>query len=94
MKIAPLAEVKARFSSYIEQCEESPVVVTKNGRPKAVLVAAGTEEDLERLILAHTPRFMALLNAAERRIRKGRGVKHRDFWKQIDKRSNEVTTDG
>ena len=86
MKIAPLAEVKARFSSYIEQCEESPVVVTKNGRPKAVLVAAGTEEDLERLILAQTPRFMALLSAAERRIRKGRGVKHRDFWKQIDKR--------
>ena len=86
MKIAPLAEVKARFSSYVEACEEGPVVVTKNGRPKAVLVAAGNEEELERLILAHTPRFVAMLNATERRIRKGRGTKHRDFWKTVDKR--------
>jgi len=45
MKIAPLAEVKAHFSSYVEECEQGPVVVTKNGRPKAVLVAAGNEEN-------------------------------------------------
>jgi prevent-host-death family protein len=85
MKIAPLAEVKAHFSSYIEECKESPVVVTKNGRAKAVLVAVGSEEELERLILAHTPRFMALLKTAERRIRKGRGIKHVDFWEEIKK---------
>lgn len=85
MKIAPLAEVKSHFSSYVEECEESPVVVTKNGRPKAVLVAAGNEEGLERLILAHTPRFTAMLNAAERRIKKGRGIKHRDFWNSVGK---------
>jgi len=85
MKIAPLAEVKARFSSYVEECKESPVVVTKNGRAAAVLVAAGNEEELERLILAHTPRFRAMLNAAERRIKKGRGIKHRDFWKAVGK---------
>ena len=85
MKIAPLAEVKARFSRYVEECEESPVVVTKNGRPKAVLVAAGNEGELERLILAHTPRFMGMLKAAERRIKKGRGIKHGDFWKAVDK---------
>jgi hypothetical protein len=34
MKIAPLAEVKARFSSYVEACEGSPVVVTKNAGRK------------------------------------------------------------
>ena len=82
MKIAPLAEVKARFSSYVEECERGPVIVTKNGRPKAVLVAARDEEELERLILAHTPKFMNMLNAAERRIKKGRGIKHAEFWKK------------
>ena len=55
MKIAPVADVKARFSSNLKDCEEGPVVVTKNGRPKAVLVAARDEEEIERLILAHTP---------------------------------------
>ncbi|HEU4342126.1 MAG TPA: hypothetical protein VFU31_11195 [Candidatus Binatia bacterium] len=38
-----------------------------------MLVEVGKEEELEKLILAHTPRFMAMLNAAERRIKKGRG---------------------
>jgi prevent-host-death family protein len=86
MKIAPVAEVKARFSSYLEDCEEGPVVVTKNGRPKAVLVAARDEEELERLILAHTPKFMGLLRAAERRIKRGQGIKHRKFWKAVAKK--------
>jgi prevent-host-death family protein len=85
MKIAPLAEVKAHSSSYFESCERSPVVVTKNGRPKAVLVAAGNEEELERLILSNTPRFVAMLNTAERGIKKGRGIKHGDFWKPVDR---------
>ena len=44
MKIAPVADVKARFSSNLKDCEEGPVVVTKNGCPKAVLVAARDEK--------------------------------------------------
>jgi prevent-host-death family protein len=81
VKIAPVADVKARFSKYLEECVEGPVVVTKNGRPTAVLVAVSDEEELERLVLAHTPRFVALLDAAHARIKKSGGVKHEDFWK-------------
>lgn len=72
MKIAPLADVKARLSAYLKMCAEAPVIVTKNGRPAAVLVAVSNEEDLERLVLGHTPRFMAILDSAERRIKKGK----------------------
>jgi hypothetical protein len=36
-------------------------------------------------VLARTPRFMARLKSAERRIKKGRGIKHRDFWKAAKK---------
>ena len=85
MKIAPVADVKARLSAYLKMCAEGPIVVTKNGRPAAVLVAVSDEEELERLILGHTPRFTALLGAAERRIKKGRGVKHAAFWKAVRK---------
>jgi prevent-host-death family protein len=81
MKIAPVAEVKARLSSYLEMCADGPIIVTKNGRPAAVLVAVPDEEELERLVLAHTPRFMAMLDSAKRRIKKGKGIKHDDFWK-------------
>ena len=86
MKIAPVADVKARFSKYLEDCAEGPVVVTKNGRPAAVLVAVTDEEELERLVLAHTPRFVALLDAAHDRIKKGGCMKHEAFWKAAAKK--------
>ncbi len=80
MKIAPVADVKARFSRYLEQSEEGPIIVTKNGRPVAVLVSVTDEEELERLVLAHTPRFRRLLDAAERRIGRTGGITHKEFW--------------
>lgn len=86
MKIAPVADIKARFSSYLDQCEESPIIVTKNGRPVALLVSIQEEEELERMVLAHTPKFRQLLAAAEERIRQKGGIKHQDFWKRVKSR--------
>lgn len=86
MRIAPVAEVKARLSAYLEICAETPVVVTRNGRPAAVLIAVSDEEELERLVLAHSPRFRAILDAAERHIQKSEVLGHRDFWKTVGER--------
>ncbi len=80
MKITSVSDAKARLSWYLEQCADGPVVITKNGRPAAVLVAVSDEEELERLILAHTPKFKALLDSAYDRIRRGEGVTHDQFW--------------
>ncbi len=85
MKIAPVAEIKARFSSYLEQSERGPVIVTKNGRPVAVLVSVTDEDELERLVLAYTPRFRKLLDAAEKRIKDEGGIPHEDFWASVNK---------
>jgi PHD/YefM family antitoxin component YafN of YafNO toxin-antitoxin module len=74
-----------------EECVDGPVVVTKNGRPAAVLVAVSDEEELERLVLAHTPRFLALLDAAHDRIKKGGGVRQKDFWKAAEKKDRRRT---
>lgn len=38
MKIAPVAEIKAQFSSYVKEAADGPVVVTKNGKPVKVTV--------------------------------------------------------
>ena len=84
MRIAPMADVKAHFSAYIQKCEEGPVIVTKRGRPVAVLVSMLEDDELERFILAHTPRFRRLLDAAEERIRQTGGVNHDDFWASLE----------
>ena len=38
MRIASVAEVKSRFSAFLKASEGEPVVVTRNGRPVAVIV--------------------------------------------------------
>ncbi|RLC75268.1 MAG: hypothetical protein DRJ03_30530 [Chloroflexi bacterium] len=84
MRIAPVADVKTHFSAYIEKCKDGPVIVTKRGRPVAVLVSMLEDDELERFILAHTPRFRRLLDAAEERIRQTGGMKHDDFWALLE----------
>ena len=84
MKIAPLAEVKARLSAYIEQCEtEGPVVITRNGKAVAVLLAPADDDDLEGLLLARSPRFRSLLARSRESIKRGKGLSREDFWKAV-----------
>jgi len=55
MKIASVADVKAKFSGYLKASEQGPVVVTKNGRPVAMLLSITDEDEIERMVLAHSP---------------------------------------
>jgi prevent-host-death family protein len=89
MKIASVAEVKAQFSAYLKESEEGPVIVTRNGRPVAALLAVRDDEELERLVLAHSPRLRALLEAARQQIREGEGVSHEDFWREMEEQKEE-----
>lgn len=84
MNIAPLADVKARFSAYIKQLQTAPVIVTKNGRPVAVMMGISDQDDLERLMLAISPKFQALLDKAEERIQETGGIGHDEVWAQIE----------
>jgi prevent-host-death family protein len=88
MKIASLADVKARLSAYVDKAEsEGPVIITSNGKPAAVLLAPKDDEELERLVLAYSPRFQALLEKSRRSLKRGEGVSHQDFWRTVSKRS-------
>ena len=83
MKIAPVADIKARFSLYLKESEEGPIIVTRNGKPVAVLLSVNDEEELERLVLAYSPRFQGILRAARQQIRDHKGIEHLDFWKDV-----------
>jgi prevent-host-death family protein len=90
MRIAPLADVKARLSAYLEQCEaEGPIIITRNGKAVAVLLAPYDEDDLECLVLARSPRFQALLNKSRQSIKQGKGLSRDAFWKAVQQRSRE-----
>jgi prevent-host-death family protein len=91
MKIAPLADVKAKLSAYVESSKtEGPIIITRNGRPVAVLIAPKDEDDLESLVLARSPRFLARIERARRTIREGRGLSESEFWAAIDERQRRI----
>jgi prevent-host-death family protein len=90
MRIAPLADVKARLSAYVEQAEtEGPIVITRNGKAVAVLLAPVDDDDLEGLILARSPRFQALLEKSRKSIKAGKGLSHEEFWKAVAEREEQ-----
>jgi prevent-host-death family protein len=83
MKIASVADVKARLSAYLKESETGPIIVTRNGKAVAVLLAVTDEEELERLILAHSPKFQALLDKSRRQIEETGGIPHDRFWREV-----------
>ena len=48
MRIASVAEVKAQLSAHMRACKEGPVIITRNGKPAAVLLAVDDEDELDR----------------------------------------------
>jgi len=85
MKIASVANVKARLSAYLRASARGPVVITKNGKPVGVLLSVGDEEELERLLMAYSPKLRSILDAARERIRQGAGIPHEQFWADVER---------
>jgi PHD/YefM family antitoxin component YafN of YafNO toxin-antitoxin module len=90
MRIAPLADVKARLSAYLDQCGvEGPLVITRNGKAAGVLLVPEDADDLERLMLARSPRFQALLERSRKSIEEGKGLSEKAFWAAVRKRAHK-----
>lgn len=84
MKIASVADVKANLSAYLQRVETTgAVVITRNGKAVAVLLAPADDDDLERLLFSRSPRFQALLGKSRAGIKLGRGLSHKAFWKAV-----------
>ena len=74
MKTESLREVKNNLSRVIEQLPKTgPVLITKNGRTRAVLLPVAEDTDLESLLLSQSRRFWELIDKSAAKARK-RGV--------------------
>ncbi len=92
MRIAPLADVKARLSAYLEESSTNgPVIITRNGRAVAVLLTPADDEDLESLVLSRSPHFQALLNRSRKSIKAGKGLSRDDFWRAVAEQPDPET---
>jgi prevent-host-death family protein len=92
MRIASLAEVKAKLSAYLLEAETTgPVVITRNGKAVAVLLAPIDDDDLERLLLSRSPQFRSILSESRAGISAGKGIAHAPFWREAATRSPEAS---
>lgn len=63
MKTESLREVKNNLSRVIEGLRKTgPILITKNGRTRAVLIPVGPETDLESLLLSQSERLWQLID--------------------------------
>jgi prevent-host-death family protein len=96
MRIASVADVKAHFSAFLKDSGQGPVVITRNGRPVAVILPVEDEDEIERLVLAYSPKFQKILSAAREDIRQTGGMRHEDFWREVaagDVDEQEIVSD-
>lgn len=84
MKIASVAEVQSQFSSFLKASEASPVVVTRNGRPVAMIVAVQDEDEIERLLMVYSPLLQAILEESRKEIREGDVLSQEEFWAEVE----------
>lgn len=78
MKIENIREVKANLNKIVGAlAEEGSVVITKNGRPCAVLMPVTEDTDLEIVAISQNRRFWETYDRALRRAEK-------EGWASLD----------
>jgi prevent-host-death family protein len=87
VKTASVTEIASDFAGYLKASQQEPVVVTRKGKPVAVLLRTEGQEDAERVLLGHSPKLQTILEAARKRFRKGAGIPHEAFWQEVEAES-------
>ncbi len=85
MNTATVSNVGKNIQNYVEESRENPIVLVEGGEPVAILLSVSDKDDIERIALAHNPRFQKLINDADNRVKKTGGIKHDDFWESVGK---------
>ena len=85
MKSASATKIAARFNDYLEASREQPVLITRNGKAVAVLVAVQDKAHAEKLVVGRSRSLRSIFEEAHEQIRKGGGIPHAQFWREVER---------
>ncbi len=71
MKLISISEAKNKLSSIVDEAVRTPVVLTRNGKAVAVIIAPTDEDDLERLVISRSQGLHRLLRESREQIAQG-----------------------
>ncbi len=81
MKLVTVAEVKDKLSEYLKRAEKEDIIITRSGKPTAVLHHLG-EDELEDYVLEHDPKFKEKIEKRWQNYLKEGGVGIADVLKK------------
>jgi prevent-host-death family protein len=84
MKTASAAKIAAQFDDYLEASCEQPVLITRNGKPVAVLLAVQDKAEAEQLAVGRSRSLRSIFEEAHEQIQKGGGIPHDQFWREVE----------
>lgn len=77
-------EINSQLRALVKAVEAGPVVMTRKGKPVAVIVRVQDEEEIERLLMAYSPRLQAIVKASRKQFREGDVLSHDEFWAEVE----------
>ncbi len=79
MKVVAVRDAKASLSEYIAKAQQDRVLITKHGKPAALVI--GVEgEDLEDLLTMGNPRFWEMIEDRRRKNRSATIAEVRELY--------------
>ena len=81
MKRIALSKVKDDLSHFLRLAEAEEIVITRHGKPAAVLIGFKSEDDWFDYRLENNLRFLRRVEHARGSIRGGRGVRLEELGK-------------
>ena len=82
MTTTTASDLQKNLNKYLRGIEKHPVVVTRGGKPVAVLIPRD-EDTLYELSLANSPRFLEILAESQRQLEAGKHSTHEEFWRRV-----------
>jgi prevent-host-death family protein len=78
MKFANVRELKNKTSEILRTAEKEAVIITSNGKPRAIVTAI-SEEDFEDYLLERSPKLMDVLAEARSEYLSGGGMRLEEY---------------
>ncbi len=82
MKKIEMAKASGPLSEYAREARKNPIVVVKNGKPVAALVAL-RNADVETVSLSTSKEFLAIIERSRSRLKKEGGISSEEIGRLL-----------
>ncbi len=79
MKRVALSDIKDQLSKYLRLAQKDRVLITRHGKPAAILIGFKDEDDWFDYQLENDPRFLERVEKARRSLQAGKGIRLEDI---------------